>query len=164
MGSILIRGTFHDRPSQIIMSVAASRLVYIFVPVFLGLTPQAMNMPPLRGFTRPPHEDGGDPESCRCFAAGLFSFVAGRRAWRPRLHISPLRGSGRSKVNRSAEAKSTWCRIVIEDERRRRDRFIAWGVSPRNGNRRKRQALEGRQIQCLGGEPRELTMRFETGL
>ncbi len=99
---------------------------------FLGIMPQAMAIPPLRGFTRPPHEDGGDPEACRRFAARRISFVAGRPVWRPRLHISPLRGSGRSKANRSAEAKSTWCRIVIEDERRRRDRFIAWGVSPRN--------------------------------
>ena len=39
--------------------VAASRLVHIVMPVFLGLTPQAMDMPPLRGFTRPPHEDCG---------------------------------------------------------------------------------------------------------
>ena len=37
-------------------SVAASRLVQVVTPVFLGLTPQAMNMSPLRGFTSSPHE------------------------------------------------------------------------------------------------------------
>jgi len=36
------------------MSVAASRLVHIVTPVFLGLTPQAMNMSPLRGFAASP--------------------------------------------------------------------------------------------------------------
>jgi len=42
-------------------SVAASRLVHIVMPVFLGLTPQAKYLSPLRGFTRSPYEDGGDP-------------------------------------------------------------------------------------------------------
>ena len=37
-------------------SVAASRLVQVVTPVFLGLTPQAMNMSPLRGFAASPHE------------------------------------------------------------------------------------------------------------
>jgi hypothetical protein len=36
--------------------VAASRLDHIVVSVFLGLTPQAMNMSPLRGFAASPHE------------------------------------------------------------------------------------------------------------
>ena len=33
------------------MSVAASRLVHFVTPVFLGLTPQANCLSPLRGFT-----------------------------------------------------------------------------------------------------------------
>jgi len=36
--------------------VAASRLDHIVVSVFLGLTPQAMDMPPLRGFPASPYE------------------------------------------------------------------------------------------------------------
>ena len=43
------------------LSVAASRLVCFIVPVFLGLTPQANYLSPLRGFTWSPHEGGGDP-------------------------------------------------------------------------------------------------------
>ena len=38
------------------LSVAASRLVCFVVTVSLGLTPQAMNMPPLRGFAASPPE------------------------------------------------------------------------------------------------------------
>jgi hypothetical protein len=37
------------------MSVAASRLVHIVMPVFLGLTPQAKYLSPLRGSGRPSH-------------------------------------------------------------------------------------------------------------
>ena len=43
------------------MSVAASRLVHIVTPGFLGLTPQANCLSSLRDFTRLPYEDGGDP-------------------------------------------------------------------------------------------------------
>ena len=42
------------------MSVAASRLVRFFASLILGLTPQAMNMSPLRGFATSSHEDRGD--------------------------------------------------------------------------------------------------------
>ena len=63
--------------------VAASRLVHIVMPVFLGLTPQATNMPLLRGFTRPPHEDCGDPAASRLhLSRGVVTW-----AW-----VSPLRG------------------------------------------------------------------------
>jgi len=41
--------------------VAASRLIHIVMPVFLGLTPQAINMPPLRGSGGSPRKDGGHP-------------------------------------------------------------------------------------------------------
>jgi hypothetical protein len=56
------------------MSVAASRLVHILMPVFLGLTPQAMNMPPLRGFEGSRHDDGGDPGT-RAAASRLVHVV-----------------------------------------------------------------------------------------
>jgi hypothetical protein len=94
--------------------VAASRLVHIIVPVFLGLTPQAMNMPPLRGFGGSRHEDGGDPGTRA--AASHLGRVTSCRWWRPgntcrrfapradhligmaaiRERVPPLRDSGRS--------------------------------------------------------------------
>ena len=68
-------------------SVAASRLVHVVMRVFLGLTPQAMSMPPLRGFARPPHEDCGDPAALQLhLSRGVVTW-----AW-----VSPLRGSGGS--------------------------------------------------------------------
>ena len=67
------------------LSVAASRLVNLFRSVHLWLTPQAMNVPPLRGWCVP------------------------------------------SKRNSRRVVRM---RDVIE--RRRRDRSLAWGVSPRS--------------------------------
>jgi len=55
------------------MSVAASRLVQIVTPGFLGLTPQANCLSSLRDFTRLPHEDGGD--SGTRFAASWLGTV-----------------------------------------------------------------------------------------
>ena len=73
-------------------SVAASRLVHIFVPLILGLTPQAIDISPLRGSgAASPHEDCRDPET-----------LAAASRLRPmtiiviRAHVSPLRGWGES--------------------------------------------------------------------
>ena len=41
------------------LSVAASRLEDFFRAVFLGLTPQAMSMPPLRGWFEPSQRNSG---------------------------------------------------------------------------------------------------------
>ena len=65
------------------MSVAASRLVHVAMPVFLGLTPQAMDMSPLRGSGRPTH-----------FAAASRGHPTRMGAIRKR--VPPLGGSGRS--------------------------------------------------------------------
>ena len=69
--------------------VAASRLVFFVVPVYLGLTPQAMNISPLRGFEGSHHEDGGDRETQ---PAASRLHLLGRVVIRE--HVPLLRGSG----------------------------------------------------------------------
>jgi len=102
---------------------AASRLVHIVMPVFLGLTPQAMDMSPLRGFARPamkitvtlelrtygrsPHFLGGDSRRAPK-ARQTFSLGREPQEWDRAPSVKPRSG----------------------------DRYLAWGVSPRNGTGR----------------------------
>jgi len=161
------------------LSVAASRLVCFIVPVFLGLTPQAMNIPPLRGSGRPTH-----------FAAASRGHPTRMGAIRKR--VPPLRGSARSphadggdhnmaplhgfggslqedggepghghRHFADSQAHPTMMpvprlvEIMIRGQRRRRGRYLAWGVSPRKPRTQLRPAPKGRQIPSLGRQPQE---------
>jgi hypothetical protein len=48
-GSIMTKGSWADWSSRGFLSVAAPRLVYFILLCFLGLTPQAIHLSPLRG-------------------------------------------------------------------------------------------------------------------
>jgi hypothetical protein len=95
------------------LSVAASRLVHVIGPLFLGLTPQAMSLPPLRGWVFLFHlcSWGSRPRLriCRRFAASWPQSMKIMATWwrlEPlcgfalsphedtvtRAHSSPLRG------------------------------------------------------------------------
>jgi hypothetical protein len=69
-------------------SVAASRLVHIFVPLILGLTPQAIDISPLRGSgAASPHGDCRDPETL-----AAASRLHPMRIILTRARVSPLCG------------------------------------------------------------------------
>ena len=122
----------HENDGDTATSVAASRLVDNVMPVFLGLTPQAMDMSPLRGFARPamkmtvtlalrtygrsPHFLGGDSRRAPK-ARQTFSLGREPQEWDRAPSVKPRSG----------------------------DRYLAWGVSPRKPCVQHRPAPKGRQ-------------------
>ena len=108
------------------MSVAASRLVNIVTPVFLGLTPQANCLSSLRDLAI----------FVRCRFPGLAPQAMG---------IPPLRSSitGNGPGLPRANGETRLFDFVIRDQRRRRDRYLAWGVSPRTQEDNQSKSPEG---------------------
>jgi hypothetical protein len=117
------------------LSVAASRLDYFVARLILGLTPQAMNMPPLRGSGRPIH-----------FAAASRGHPTRMGAIRKR--VPPLRGSARSPHADGGDHNMA--------------PLHGFGGSPRKDGghpvcqfRGARRAPKARQIFSLGRQPQE---------
>ncbi len=114
---------------------------------------------------------------CRRFAALVI--FSPRVSWgsRPRLNIcrrfaAPLPetdwgcrvaiarpGLSTSRIEASAESVGHRADFVNRGQRRRRGRFIAWGVSPRKHRASKSPALKGRQIVGRGVSRGPLTTR-----
>jgi len=71
------------------LSVAASRLVQIITPVFLGLTPQARYVSPLRGFAASPHEILTQPRVPPPSRLHLMGMVVTRKRLPPLCGFNP---------------------------------------------------------------------------
>ena len=155
---------------------------------FLGLTPQAMNLSPLRGLRSFFLSKSWDSRSRQCVYR-RFAACGHFRNLNPRAHVpgnvctAALRLNHRCRrrvraptchaVARSAKpegATHNWLGTDVPgyvyiaasrlenrgrcaSERRRRDRLIAWGVSPRKADIPINPALKARQINSLGREP-----------
>jgi hypothetical protein len=87
-------------------------LFNFLVPRFLGLTPQAMHISPLRGSS----------QFCR--------------GWADRYPILRTTRVLIDQLNRTPERRKVFS-LGIPTERRRRGRYLAWGVSPRNQENQK---------------------------
>jgi hypothetical protein len=95
----------------------------------LGLTPQANHLPPLRGSNR-----ATEDLNASSMNGWPFCELGGVFGWRQR---------------GSSEGREMWAL-----ERRRRDRYIAWGASPRKGRIKQQMSpWKGRQMISLGRQP-----------
>jgi len=96
------------------MSVAASRLVHFVMPVSLGLTPQANCLSSLRDLA--------------ILVRRRFPDLVPQA-----MGIPPLRSSitGNGPGLPRANGETRLFDSVIRGQRRRRGRYLAWGVSPR---------------------------------
>ena len=126
------------------VSVAALRLVDFWRPCFLGLAPQANNLPPLRGSCRKIEEGplagqsmADRPVSRRHHSA---AWIVGDRDERRRHHSAAWVVGDRDERRRHRSA-ALFARD--RDERRRRDRYLAWGVSPRYEETKLRMSPRG---------------------
>ena len=143
-------------------SVAASRLAHIVPPVFLGLTPQAMNMSPLRGFVVSPHEILTQPRVHLPSRLHLMGMVVTRK------RVPPLPGPARSPHmgasdphTRVADSRLRLVRIILTGARV--PRLHGSGGSHHRDSgaptcrfHNSRRAPKARQTFSLGREPQKL--------
>ena len=135
-GSIITNGSCAELCVRGFLSVAAPRLVPLIFLCFLGLTPQAIHLSPLRG------SDRASEGTCREYGAYALKRVmlAMERRRRDRYlarGVSP--GVGESNSERAPGGGG---------------RYIAWGVSPRYKQTKLRMSpWRGLQIITFGRNP-----------